>query len=389
MIDKKISIFSRAINIMVITVMIILIINNHKNIAFLILGFALLILIYIIGNKINNKKSLKSRLIIYALNIIVILNIELLDATGFSVILFLIQVGEIIVNDSFIVGISASLVNYLLYIVIAYVKTNELNFYNICIVTINFTLVYILTSGIRNEIIEKGKAQAVAKELKTKTEELEKAYKKLQELYEEKEEVILLKEKNRIAGEIHDTVGHILTTVVVELEASKKLINKNPDLSLEKLDLAQKQVKKGLEDIRKSIRAFKEDGDLIGFVDLLKTFISEVEKNSDVTIEYRFSKLPSLDKKVENIIYRAIQEGITNGIRHGHSKKFEITLNLENNTIKLIIKDTGKGSNEMKFGFGLYNMKSKVEGAGGTFKIQSVINEGTTIYIDIPTAGEK
>lgn len=364
--------------------MVIIIKNNSEDNGLLFFWGILLILVYLIANRMGNEENLKRRLILYGLNVVIISGIVSIDTTGLSIILFLVLVGQIIINTSFIAGICSSITNYIFYIAIVYVNGRVLSYYEISIITINFTFIYILCSGIRNEIIEKGKAQEIAKELEMKTNELKKAYEKLQGLYEEKEEIILFKEKNRIAGEIHDTVGQILTTVVIQLEASKRLIKKDSNLALEKLNLAQQQVRNGLDDIRKSVKAFKEGEDLINFIDLLKAFIREVEKNSEVSFEYRFSEIPKVDKKIENIIYRAIQEGITNGIRHGNSRKFEIIINCEDNRIKLIIKDNGKGFNEIKLGFGLYNMKSKVEAAGGIFEIHSVIDEGVKISIDIP-----
>ena len=383
--------FAAVMYIIEFMTMIIMIKNNENDKRVLLLSaFIILVITFIIGinntkhNKLVNNKINKQRIIIWTVNIIIISAIVLLDTTGLSIILFLAQVGEVTINNSTKVGLCFALTNYILYIILVNINYDVLNLYGIAVVTINFAITYIATFTVRREIIEKGRAQLISKELEAKSKQLERAYEKLQELYEEKEEVIILKERNRIAGEIHDTVGHILTTVTIQLEASKRLIKRDPDLALDKLNLAQEQVRTGLHDIRKSVRALKEGEDLINFVDLLKTFIGEIEKNSEVTIHYNFSEIPNIDKKIENIIYRALQEGITNGIRHGKSKRFEIILNYEDNRIKYSIKDTGKGSEEIKLGFGLYNMKSKVEEVGGTFKIQSAVNDGVTIYIDLP-----
>lgn len=371
--------------------MIIMIKNNENDKRVLLLSaFIILLITFIIGinntkhDKLVNKRINKRMIIIWTVNIIIISAIVLLDTTGLSIILFLAKVGEVTINNSTKVGLCFAMTNYILYIILVNINYDVLNLYGIAVITINFAITYISTFTVRREIIEKGRAQLISKELEAKSKELERAYEKLQELYEEKEEVIILKERNRIAGEIHDTVGHILTTVTIQLEASKRLIKRDPNLALDKLNLAQEQVRTGLHDIRKSVRALKEGEDLINFADLLKTFIAEIEKNSEVTIQYNFSEIPNIDKKIENIIYRALQEGITNGIRHGKSKRFEIILNYEDNRIKYSIKDTGKGSEEIKLGFGLYNMKSKVEEVGGTFKIQSEVNDGVTIYIEIP-----
>ena len=391
LLNKNIKLFATIIYFVEFIAMIIMIKNNEADQRLLLLSaFIMLIIAFVIHikqDKFVNKKINKQKIILRTVNILIISVIVLLDTTGLSIILFLAQVGEVTINNSTKVGLVFAITNYALYISLAHINHEILNLYGIAVITINFTITYISTFTVRREIIEKGRAQLISKELEAKTKELERAYEKLQELYEEKAEVIILKERNRIAGEIHDTVGHILTTVTIQLEASKRLIKKDSDLALEKLNLAQQQVRTGLNDIRKSVRALKEGEDLINFVDLLKAFIAEIEKNSEVTIKYNFSDLPNIDKKIENIIYRALQEGITNGIRHGKSKQFEILLKHEDNHIKYSIKDMGKGFEDIQLGFGLHNMKSKVEEVGGNFKIQSLVNDGVTIYIEIPIAG--
>lgn len=366
------------------------VIKNNPSSTKIFFSFALisLVILYLVETKLINKKNSKLKIMDLILNIILIMLIVLWDNTGISIALILVLVGQVTIKTSSKTGLGFALASYVSYIILTSTNHEIINFYSISVITINFTLAYVLTLGVKHEITEKEKAKLITKELEIKTKELERAYEKLQELYEEKEEVIILKERNRIAGEIHDTVGHILTTVTIQLEASKRLIKKDPDLALDKLSSAQQQVKNGLQDIRKSVRALKEGENLISFSELLKVFIREMETNSGLKIEYKFTEIPMLNKKVENVIYRAMQEGITNGIRHGGSKAFYIELSYEDSRIKYLIKDNGKGFAEVKLGFGLHNMKSKVEEIGGSFQLQSEINHGVTIYIEIPIVGE-
>lgn len=368
----------------------VVILNNNaiEKRAMLLATFSALIVIYFINTKRNGEKLFKEGNILGVINTLTILFIVFLDSTGASIVMVLVNVGTAIINNSTKSGLGFALINYVVYMLVVFLKHEVLNLYNVSIITINFTFACVLTIAVKYELNEKTKAQLVSKELEERTRELERAYEKLQELYEDKEEIIVLKERNRIAGEIHDTVGHILTTVTIQLEASKRLIKKNPDLALEKLNSAQQQVKTGLSDIRKSVRALKDGEHLLDFVDILKTFVEEVKKNNDLDIEYDLRSIAKLDKKVENVIYRALQEGITNGIRHGKSNKFKINLNHENDTIKFTLQDWGQGFDQFKPGFGINNMKSKVEDVGGNFNIESKINSGVTIKIEIPILEE-
>ncbi|GFZ33587.1 histidine kinase [Clostridium zeae] len=387
--DKNIRIFSVVMNVINLIVAVVILNNNIiENRTMFLVAFSALIIIYFINIKKFSKKPSKEGNILGVINTLIILFIVFLDSTGVSIVLILVSVGTSILNKSTKVGLSLALTNYIVYMLVLILKHEALNLYNISIITINFTFACVLTIAVKYELNEKTKAQLISKELEERTSELERAYERLQDLYEDKEEIIVLKERNRIAGEIHDTVGHILTTVTIQLEASKRLIKKDPDLALEKLNSAQQQVKTGLSDIRKSVRSLKDGEHLLDFADILKTFVEEVKKNNELDIEYDLAAMPKLDKKIENIIYRALQEGITNGIRHGKSNRFKINLNHENNTIQFTLQDWGQGFDKFKPGFGINNMKSKVEGVGGKFNIESKINTGVTIKIEIPIVEE-
>ena len=373
------------IALLTVSVIFMVIKNNDNKITLSVLCFITCCAYAAINKIIEQDKKYNSMFKPTAfLNSAIISVLALLDSTGISVVFYLIAIGQVTMNSSVKFGFYFALFNYIVYVIVIFLKLGTMNFYTLFVITLNFSFAYILMYFLKYQITQRLKVQLISKELELKTKELQKAYEKLQEVYDAKEEVIILKERNRIAGEIHDTIGHTLTTVLVKMEASKRLMKKDVDLALDKFNAAQEQVRKGLNDIRKSVRALKEGEDLLDFVNLLHAFISEVENNSGVSIEYSFSKIPNLDKKIENTLYRALQESITNGIRHGGSNKFELQILYKDNKIEFTVKDNGSGSEDLEFGFGLSNIKYKVEGLGGTFSVESKANEGTTIRIEIP-----
>lgn len=251
--------------------------------------------------------------------------------------------------------------------------------------SIFISLIYMFVFFLKQYLAQNAKLRQTTTALQLKTTALEKAYEKLQKNYDIQEEIIVLKERNRLAGEIHDTVGHTLTTVLVEIEAGKRLISKNKlDLGMEKINLAQEQVRKGMHDIRESVRALKDGNELGSFNETLNKLIFDTEKHAGVTIEPCISEIPELDLKLKKIIYRALQEGLTNGIKHGKSKKFRFELDFKDKVIYFLLKDYGGGCEKEKFGFGLSNMKCKVEQEQGTLRTYSKINEGFVIEIQMP-----
>ncbi|WP_258358985.1 AAA family ATPase [Moorella sulfitireducens] len=192
-----------------------------------------------------------------------------------------------------------------------------------------------------------------------------------------------LEERNRIAREIHDTVGHTLTSVLVQIEAGKRLLQKDASLVEPKLEQCQEQLRKGLDDIRRSLRLLRGSG-VTGGVPDLETLIRDVVKNTGVTIDYRIDPLPQLDPVRRYVLYRALQEGLTNGIRHGGSRSFYFSLTEENGTARFLLQDYGKGAEEIHPGFGLTSMRERVKELEGEMSISARPGAGCRLEIILP-----
>jgi len=245
---------------------------------------------------------------------------------------------------------------------------------------LGFAFVFSIIYFLKQQIHQK---QLLAKTMK----ELEYKNNKLKETSKALEEVSIIKERNRIAHEIHDTVGHTLTTVLIEMEACKRLIDIDSKLSKEKLTMAQSQVRKGLNDIRTSVRSMKNHQDLIDFPGAIRNIIIETQKHTGVNIEHEIhlaDEIPSIYKK---ILIRALQEGLTNGIKHGYSTDFNFLLTQNQEGLIFILKDNGCGTDQIHLGFGLQAMKERVDEFQGRFKVSSSKDNGFTITIELPIKG--
>jgi len=307
--------------------------------------------------------------------------IILLDKSDSAYILLYILIGDSVVSYSYLYSGLYGVINLITSIVTMVVmndyKSFDMFLKHIATYILSFIFVYGFMFVAKYQIKQK-------EELDNTTKELQRAYEKLKETNEALEEVTILKERNRIAGEIHDTVGHTLTTVLIEIEAGKRLIAKDKDLAIEKLDLAQGQVRKGLNDIRKSVRTLKDGDDLLEFTPSLISFIKETEKHGDLKIDYDIDKVDDLNIDIKKTIYRAMQEGITNGIRHGSSKTFKIELKIKGEMLYFDLADNGKGCDNIKFGFGLTNMNDRVKKLKGQLKVGEGQNNGCKLSIRIP-----
>jgi signal transduction histidine kinase len=247
-----------------------------------------------------------------------------------------------------------------------------------------FVGIYLWMTFIRYQIQQKEQLRQVMYQLKIKTKELENTNQKLKETTMELEDITVLRERNRIAREIHDTVGHTLTTVLLELEAGERLIPLEPAVAVTKIKLAKTQVRKGLNDIRASVETLKSGNEMLDFMAAVKLLIHETMLHGEVHIKYSISELPPLTVQQEKTLFRALQEGLTNGIRHGKSTAFVFNLRRNGGLIEFFLQDNGTGAAQIVPGFGLTAMNERVKELGGIFSIHSKPGEGCLIRVSLP-----
>lgn len=213
---------------------------------------------------------------------------------------------------------------------------------------------------------------------------LQTAYRDLREQSLRLEEMAAISERNRIAGEIHDNVGHMLTTAMISIEAGEKLLEQDNKAALGKFALAREQVKRGLQSIRQSVQAVKKGGEEKPFTAKLDELLQEIRKNTVLMI----SDIVQIDTTLlpiqQKVLLQAIRESVTNSIKHGHSMQMDILLQEYKGTVQLTISDDGIGVEEIIFGSGLTFMEERVESLGGTMETESAKGEGFTVSITIP-----
>lgn len=230
-----------------------------------------------------------------------------------------------------------------------------------------------------NAVVEKS-----IRELQVREVELKAAYNELDGAYKNLEEMAALRERNRIAREIHDTVGHTMTTVIVELEAGLALHERNAGLSLQKFRMAEEQASKGLNELRESVRLLTEENRDSGFKQSLLDVLEETQKHAGIAVRHSLEIPGDFLPPHAGIIRRALKEGLANGIRHGNATAFYFELTISKGCVQLLLQDNGTGCATVMPGFGLTNMRSSVENAGGSFEFRSEPGEGFELQIGLP-----
>lgn len=195
------------------------------------------------------------------------------------------------------------------------------------------------------------------------------------------------RERKRIAREIHDTLGHALTGISAGIDAVKVLVDIDTNRAKEQLNNVSVVVRDGIRDVRGSLNKMRpgalENNTL---KEALIKIIREYEAISNLEIHlcYEWDNI-DLDIAKEDIVFRVIQESITNSVRHGHAKTIWIELLEEDEAYVMTIHDDGVGFDELRYGYGLKQMQERLMIIGGSVHFEN--RDGFYTYIEIPKIG--
>ena len=194
------------------------------------------------------------------------------------------------------------------------------------------------------------------------------------------------RERKRIAREIHDTLGHALTGISAGIDAVKVLVDIDTNRAKEQLNNVSVVVRDGIRDVRGSLNKLRpgalENNTL---KEALIKIIREYEaiSNLEIHLRYEWDNI-DLDIAKEDIVFRVIQESITNSVRHGHAKTIWIEL-LEEESYVMTIQDDGVGFDELHYGYGLKQMQERLMIIGGSVRFEN--RDGFYTHIEIPKIG--
>ncbi|MHA7964869.1 sensor histidine kinase [Paenibacillus sp. CAU 1782] len=143
-----------------------------------------------------------------------------------------------------------------------------------------------------------------------------------------REELAVFKERARIAEEVHDTVGHTLTTSIVALEGASLLFDVKPEEALRKIRVAREQLKEGLGNIRQVARALKAEGgnEKRGLRENIEKMMRDTSEHTGVQFEFHSGIGTPLIPLQEYVLVNAIKESITNALKHGRGDQIKITI---------------------------------------------------------------
>jgi signal transduction histidine kinase len=199
-------------------------------------------------------------------------------------------------------------------------------------------------------------------------------------------ELATAEERNRIAGEIHDTVAHRLTALLVQLQAARRLITINQDVqsASENMVVCEELARESLAEVRRSVRSIRRNSGHEG-VELLRRLAVQYASLTGMEIETRLDpQIDALPAKVVAVLYRVLQEGLTNAQRHGRATRVEVVGSRVGMQIQLNITDNGKGAVKVVHGFGLSSMADRLAQLGGSLSTECTPGAGFNLLVKLP-----
>lgn len=197
------------------------------------------------------------------------------------------------------------------------------------------------------------------------------------------------KERSRIAGDLHDSLGGLLSAVKLQFDNVKRHLNGH--VNLNEYHKATNLLDTAVEEVRNISRNL-QPGALkdLGLIAAIKDLVNRFEGNNYPEIFFQYYNIDDkLDDMTTLNIYRIIQELINNSLKHANAKEVLIQIVKEGDDLILEYEDDGKGFNPNqvhKKGMGLENINSRVNFLKGTLSVESADGEGVSYLIRIPVA---
>jgi signal transduction histidine kinase len=217
--------------------------------------------------------------------------------------------------------------------------------------------------------------------------ELASANERLQQYAAKIEELATLQERNRIAREIHDSLGHTLTVFNFHLTAALRLFHSNPSKAEELLREAKDLGNSALQEVSQSVSSLRTDP-LHGqpLTAAIGDLIDKFWQNTGIMPHCEIDPQLDLAERYKTAIYRIVQESLTNMSKYAAMTQATIQISQADQLINLLISDNGRGFDLHKntTGFGLQGMQERVMLLSGKIEITTAPDQGCQIAVMLP-----
>jgi two-component system sensor histidine kinase UhpB len=192
-------------------------------------------------------------------------------------------------------------------------------------------------------------------------------------------------ERRRIALELHDEVGQLLTGVVLGLDGLASVV---PDEVRPRVTGLQSIVREGAEHVREIARGLRPESlEELGLRSALIGLTTAVADRSGLHVMREIdTDLPSLSAETELVVYRVAQEALTNVVRHAQARSVTVALGPDDGHLQLEVSDDGRGLSAppADVGRGISGMRERAAYSGGTLTVRAGATGGTVVTLRVP-----
>ncbi|GAB3705903.1 sensor histidine kinase [Nocardiopsis oceani] len=219
--------------------------------------------------------------------------------------------------------------------------------------------------------------------------ELEEAHAELRQHADRVRELTVAEERARMSREMHDSTGHYLTALTMSLSNALRFRTARPDAAWDEVDQARELAREALTDTRRWVRALRPL-QLEGRAGTAAMrAMAESFDGGGVHIDFTDTGTwPELSQEAELVCYRALQEGLTNALRHSGGDRVEVAVAASPEGVSVSVADNGNGAVEetVRSGFGLRGLRERVSALAGSVTSGNLPEGGFRLRVTVPAA---
>ncbi len=235
--------------------------------------------------------------------------------------------------------------------------------------------------------------EANKREMEGLLADLEATNRRLQAYAAQVAELAATEERNRVARDIHDSLGHYLTAVNIQLEKALAYRNRSPEEAEQAIRDAKQSASEALQDVRRSVGALRSEVDRFSLRQSLQGLVKGMDDgrftiNLSITGHEAGYTRPAL-----MALYRVAQEGLTNIHKHAQATQVAVEVQLGEDEASLCLRDDGQGFDTAMIEewmaaphdtFGLQGIRERLELVQGEMRLTSNAEEGTRLFVTVP-----
>ena len=222
---------------------------------------------------------------------------------------------------------------------------------------------------------------------------LEAAQEKLEKAQQRETELAVLRERERLARDLHDSLGHALVAIAMQLEAIQRLYPVDPERASRQVDEVKALARSSMGTLRDTVAGLRAPG--LGDRPLsfaLQETCVELGQRTGIDVSCQFaSEVETLSPALTETTWRIVQEALTNVEKHARAHRVSLSVASQPGELVLCVADDGvglsKGAQSRPDRFGLRGMRERIEGLGGTLLLESS-DAGTTVTAKLPLIGK-